>query len=134
MPINPLEELHIIQRDVITANQTYPEDLAAPQATTKQRQRIRLAIQQVIPDITDEDRYAVTAILGRYRRDLFLSTQVLTVGAASAIIQWMYGNTELITESVLLERAICTIRYCYNIVTMARTQPIHSPAFAPAQI
>ncbi len=134
MPINPLEELHIVQRDVIMANQNYPEDLAAPKATTKQRQRIRLAIQQVIPDITDEDRYAVTAILGRYRRDLFLSTQVLTIGAASAIIQWMYGNTELTTESVLLERAIFTIRYCYNIVAMSRAQPIHSPVFAPAQI
>jgi hypothetical protein len=41
----------------------------------------RKAIQDVIPGITDADRYAVTA-MSALPAEMFTSTRVLTVGAA----------------------------------------------------
>jgi hypothetical protein len=116
-PINPSEELTIVQRCVITANLNYAEDLAAPMASAKQRSRIRKAIQDVIPGISDADRYAVTALLGRYKPEMFTSTRVLTVGAAHEMIAWMYGEPvqrSKIGAALPLERAAATIRYCYE--------------------
>ena len=116
-PINPAEELTIVQRCVIAANLNYAEDLAAPMASTKQRSRIRKAIQDVIPGISDADRYAVTAMLGRYRPEMFTGTRVLTVGAAHEMIAWMYGEPVQrgkIGDALPLERAVVTIRYCYE--------------------
>ena len=125
-PINPIEELSIVQRCVVAANLNYAEDLAAPMASTKQRSRIRKAIQDVIPGITDADRYAVTAMLGRYRPEMFTSTRVLTVGAAHELIAWMYGEPRQrskIGDALPLERAAATIRYCYETIRACQIAP-----------
>jgi hypothetical protein len=116
--MTPQDHLWVIQRNVIQANLNYPEDRAAPMATTDQRSRIRLAIQQVIPGITDEDRYLVTAMLGRYKPELFSKknkTRILTVGAAIEIISWMYGGPKrrLAKDEPLRPEAIESIKYCY---------------------
>ena len=124
--INPVEELSIVQRCVVAANLNYAEDLAAPMASTKQRSRIRKAIQDVIPGITDADRYAVTAMLGRYRPEVFTSTRVLTVGAAHELIAWMYGEPQQrskIGNALPLERAATTIRYCYETIRARQIAP-----------
>jgi len=125
-PINPVEELSIVQRCVVAANLNYAEDLAAPMASTKQRSRIRKAIQDVIPGITDADRYAVTALLGRYRPEMFTSTRVLTVGAAHELIAWMYGEPtprSRLGDARPLERAAITIRYCYDTIRARQIAP-----------
>ena len=125
-PINPVEELAIVQRCVVAANLNYAEDLAAPAASVKQRSRIRKAIQDVIPGITDADRYAVTAMLGRYRPEMFTSTRVLTVGAAHELIAWMYGEPRQrskIGDALPLERAAATIRYCYETIRARQIAP-----------
>ncbi len=125
-PINPIEELSIVQRCVVAANLNYAEDLAAPPASAKQRSRIRKAIQDVIPGITDADRYAVTAMLGRYRPEMFTSTRVLTVGAAHELIAWMYGEPRQrskIGDALPLERAAATIRYCYETIRARQIAP-----------
>jgi hypothetical protein len=125
-PIEPVEELAIVQRCVIAANLNYAEDLAAPTASVKQRSRIRKAIQDVIPGISDADRYAVTAMLGRYRLEMFTSTHVLTAGAAHEMIAWMYGEPQprsKIGDALPLERASATIRYCYEKIRVRQIAP-----------
>jgi hypothetical protein len=125
-PIDPIEELTIVQRCVIAANLNYAEDLAAPRASARQRSRIRKAIQDVIPGISDADRYAVTALLGRYRPEMFTSTRVLTVGAAHELIAWMYGEPvprSKIGAALPLERAAVTIRYCYEKIRTEHVAP-----------
>ena len=125
-PINPIEELSIVQRCVITANLNYAEDLAAPLASVKQRSRIRKAIRDVLPGISDADRYAVTALLGRYRPEMFTSTRILTVGAAHEMIAWLYGQPfpgSKIGKAQPLERAAVTIRYCYVQIRAGQIAP-----------